>query len=41
MPAISRALSEARLSAEELETLAELLGRLPGGDGDSGSCSPP
>jgi DNA-binding MarR family transcriptional regulator len=36
-----RALFEARLSADELGTLAELLGRLPGGDGDAGSCSPP
>ena len=36
-----RALFEAHLSAEELETLADLLGRLPGGEGDSGSCSPP
>jgi DNA-binding MarR family transcriptional regulator len=35
------ALFEERLSTEELETLADLLGRLPGGDGDSGSCSPP
>jgi DNA-binding MarR family transcriptional regulator len=36
-----RALFEARLSREALETLADLLGRLPGGDGDAGSCSPP
>ncbi len=36
-----RALFEERLSSEELETLADLLGRLPGGDGEIGSCSPP
>jgi DNA-binding MarR family transcriptional regulator len=38
-----RALFEANLSADELETLAALLGRLPGGGGDADgeSCSPP
>jgi DNA-binding MarR family transcriptional regulator len=36
-----RALFEERFSQDELETLAALLGRLPGGDGDDGaSCSP-
>ena len=36
-----RALFEAHLSSDELETLADLLGRLPGGTGDGESCSPP
>ena len=35
-----RALFEARLSQDELETLADLLGRLPGGTGRGESCSP-
>ncbi len=34
------AIFEERLSADELETLAELLGRLPGGGEDGGACSP-
>jgi DNA-binding MarR family transcriptional regulator len=32
---------EQRFTAEELETLADLLGRLPGGPVDGASCSPP
>jgi DNA-binding MarR family transcriptional regulator len=39
-----RSLIEDRLAAAELQTLAELLGRLPGGGGDSDTgeeCSPP
>jgi DNA-binding MarR family transcriptional regulator len=36
-----RELFEARLSRDELATLADLLGRLPGGTGDGESCSPP
>jgi DNA-binding MarR family transcriptional regulator len=35
-----RSLFEERFSSEELETLAELLGRLPGGTGDGASCTP-
>jgi DNA-binding MarR family transcriptional regulator len=35
-----RAIFEERLSVEELDTLAELLGRLPGGVGEGESCSP-
>jgi DNA-binding MarR family transcriptional regulator len=35
-----RALFEERLSADELATLADLLGRLPDGTGDGASCSP-
>ena len=35
-----RALFEQRLSDDELETLAELLGRLPGGVGDGEACKP-
>src|SRR5438093_1365297 len=35
-----RALFEESLTAEELETLGELLGRLPGGGADGESCSP-
>ena|SRR5260221_7790943 len=35
-----RAALEAVFSPHELETLAELLGRLPGGTGDGSSCSP-
>lgn len=33
-------LFEQRFSEDELATLGELLGRLPGAGGDSGSCSP-
>jgi DNA-binding MarR family transcriptional regulator len=36
-----RALFEAYLSNDELEALAGLLGRLPGGTGEGESCSPP
>jgi DNA-binding MarR family transcriptional regulator len=36
-----RELFEAYLSNDELEVLAGLLGRLPGGAGDGESCSPP
>jgi DNA-binding MarR family transcriptional regulator len=36
-----RSLFEERLSQDELAALADLLGRLPGGDGDGASCSPP
>ena len=36
-----RELFEAYLSNDELEVLAGLLGRLPGGTGDGDSCSPP
>jgi DNA-binding MarR family transcriptional regulator len=36
-----RALFEAYLSNDELEVLAGLLGRLPGGTGEGESCSPP
>ncbi len=35
-----RGLFEERLSDEEVATLAELLGRLPGGDGDGEACRP-
>ena len=35
-----RTLFEERLSHDELATLADLLGRLPGGTGDGESCSP-
>jgi DNA-binding MarR family transcriptional regulator len=35
-----RALFEERLAEDELTTLAELLGRLPGGTGDGESCTP-
>ncbi len=35
-----RVVLEERFAREELETLAELLGRLPGGPGDGESCSP-
>jgi DNA-binding MarR family transcriptional regulator len=35
-----RGVFEERLSHDELATLAELLGRLPGGTGDGESCSP-
>jgi DNA-binding MarR family transcriptional regulator len=35
-----RTLFEERLSQDELETLAALLGRLPGGTGDGESCVP-
>ena len=35
-----RALFDERLSVSELETLAELLGRLPGGTGNGESCTP-
>jgi DNA-binding MarR family transcriptional regulator len=35
-----RSVFEERLSEDELATLAELLGRLPGGAGDGESCSP-
>ena len=35
-----RTVFEERFSAEELETLAALLGRLPGGGGDGEACSP-
>jgi len=36
-----RELFEAYLSNDELEALAGLLGRLPGGTGDGESCGPP
>jgi DNA-binding MarR family transcriptional regulator len=35
-----RALFEERFTPEELETLASLLGRLPGGGGDGQGCTP-
>jgi len=35
-----RALFSEHFTAEELEQLAELLGRLPGAGGDPGACSP-
>jgi DNA-binding MarR family transcriptional regulator len=38
--AVIRAVFEGRFSAEELETLVELLGRLPGASGQGESCSP-
>jgi DNA-binding MarR family transcriptional regulator len=36
-----REIFEDRFSSDELETLGELLGRLPGSPGDGESCSPP